>query len=241
MREFIFRFREPVSAAGSVFLMALLLLLFRSLVPTIKHLATNTPPIELRISEPEVQLPAEQQVAPLPLKAIPAIRRNASPVLAPPKGATISNDAIAAPAEPAAHVDAATAMPAPSLSHAVPAALGSAVPLDAPSAASADAGRNAEAIYVGKVRAYLQSIKRYPTGREASLQRPTGTSMVWFMVRRSGELVEAGIESSSGSMLLDNAAVATVRRSIYPAFPDEVWPGKAQQRFTVELNFVPAH
>jgi len=96
-----------------------------------------------------------------------------------------------------------------------------------------------EAGYVGKLRAYLHSIKRYPTGREASQQRPAGTAVIWFTVRRSGELVEAGIEASAASMLLDNAALSTVRRGVYPPFPDEAWAGKAQQRFTVELDFVP--
>lgn len=119
-------------------------------------------------------------------------------------------------------------------------AAGPAIPQAVSSARATDAHRNAEAIYIGKVRALLQAARRYPTSREASLTRPAGISVVWFRVRRSGELVDAGIEASSGSMLLDNAALATVRRNIYPVFPDEAWPGKAMQRFTVELNFIPA-
>jgi len=109
----------------------------------------------------------------------------------------------------------------------------------APPAPPANVGLGADVAYVGKVRAYLQGIKRYPTGREASLQRPSGVAVVGFTLRRSGELLDAGIEATSGSMLLDNTALATVRRGTYPTFPEDAWVGKAQQRFSVELDFLP--
>lgn len=239
MSEFLLRFRKPLSAAGSAVVM--LLLLFHSLAPALKHPASSSAPIELTFSVPEAQPPIEQQVEP-PLTPVPAIQRNVSHEGTPPKQPTTASNAGAVPADPAAQVSAAPAMPglaSPSVQVApAPAVPGLAIPLAVSSAPPVDSGRNAEAIYAGKVRAYLQTIKRYPTGREASLQRPSGTSIVWFMVRRNGELVEAVIETSSGSMLIDNAALATVRRSIYPVFPDEAWPGKAQQRFTVELDFI---
>lgn len=96
-----------------------------------------------------------------------------------------------------------------------------------------------EAMYVAKIRGYLVSAKRYPTGREASMRRPTGKSRVWFILRRNGELIDAGIEEGSGSMLLDGSALTTVRRASYTAFPDEAWAGQTQHKFSVELEFVP--
>jgi protein TonB len=93
---------------------------------------------------------------------------------------------------------------------------------------------------VAKVRGYLNASKRYPTGREASMQRPRGKTRVWFVLARNGALQDAGVELSSGSMLLDNAALATVRRGSLPPFPDEAWSGAATRRFTVDLDFVPA-
>jgi protein TonB len=96
-----------------------------------------------------------------------------------------------------------------------------------------------EAMYVAKIRGYLISAKRYPTGREASMRRPTGKSRVWFILRRNGELIDAGIEEGSGSMLLDGSALTTVRRASYTAFPDEAWAGQTQHKFSVELEFVP--
>jgi protein TonB len=97
----------------------------------------------------------------------------------------------------------------------------------------------AEAQYISKVKSYLISVKRYPTGREASLTRPAGKTRIWFVLRRSGELVDAGIEASSGSMLLDSSALSTVRRANYTAFPEESWAGQSQHQFSVDLDFVP--
>jgi protein TonB len=96
-----------------------------------------------------------------------------------------------------------------------------------------------ENAYVQNVRALLNANKRYPTGREASLQRPSGKAVVWFVLNRNGTLQEAGIEGSSNSILLDNAALSTVRRTSYTPLPEGSWPGQAQHRFTVTLDFVP--
>jgi len=93
--------------------------------------------------------------------------------------------------------------------------------------------------YVANVRALLNTNKRYPTGREASLQRPSGKAVVWFVLNRNGTLQEAGIEGSSNSILLDNAALSTVRRTSYTPWPEGSWPGQTQHRFTVTLDFVP--
>lgn len=97
-----------------------------------------------------------------------------------------------------------------------------------------------EAQYVGQVRSYLNMIKRYPTGREASQLRPKGTTRVWFELKRDGELVDAGVDVSSDSILLDKQALTTVRRATYPPFPSDAWPGQLSHRFTVELDFKPA-
>ena len=91
--------------------------------------------------------------------------------------------------------------------------------------------------YAARVRAYLESIKHYPTSKEARLQRPRGTVNVWVVVNRSGDMKEAGIEDSSGSMILDGAALNTVRGASYPAFPPDAFKGQATHRFTVQLNY----
>ncbi|MFA6972434.1 MAG: TonB family protein [Gallionella sp.] len=226
MSVLLFRFREPLSAAVSGVVM---LLLFYSWTPTLQLPAKFSAPIELRWSVTEEQLPAEHASSHSPA-VVPAAGRN-----------VIGNYVKESTAYSKVAATESTAQSNTALPGLLPvqgaAASGQAVSSSMPD----EARHNAESAYAASVRAHLQAVKRYPTGREASLQRPAGTSLIWFVVRRNGELAEAGIEASSGSMLLDNAALATVRRSNYPVFSDEAWPGKAQQRFTVELNFVPAY
>jgi periplasmic protein TonB len=98
---------------------------------------------------------------------------------------------------------------------------------------------NTEASYISRLRAYLNSIKRYPSGRDASLMRPRGTVSVWFVIKRDGSLVDAGVETSSNSQLLDDAANKTVNRANFPPFPEQFDPQRPTHRFVVDLSFEP--
>lgn len=98
-----------------------------------------------------------------------------------------------------------------------------------------------EAAYVAKVRQMLNLSKRYPTGREASLLRPSGTVRVWLILDRGGRLLSQGIDTSSQSLLLDNAALKTVALGSYPPFPAELWPEQNQHRFHADIDFVVAN
>ena len=93
--------------------------------------------------------------------------------------------------------------------------------------------------YIVSVRATLNANKRYPTGREASLQRPSGKVKLWFVLARSGALQDAGIDESSNSIILDNAALSTLRRTTYAPWPEGSWASQSQHKFTVTLDFVP--
>jgi protein TonB len=98
---------------------------------------------------------------------------------------------------------------------------------------------SAEAEYAGRVRAMLNASKRYPTGRQASQQRPQGVVKLWFTLNRAGTLLEAGVLEAADSNLLNDAALATVRRVTYPPFTSELWPGQDQHKFTVDIDFSP--
>lgn len=91
--------------------------------------------------------------------------------------------------------------------------------------------------YMVSLRAMLDSTKRYPTGRRASQERPEGKVRIWFTLTRTGALVDSGVMESSNSNLLDDAALAGVRRATYPPFPPNTWTGQEQHKFQVELNF----
>jgi protein TonB len=154
--------------------------------------------------------------------------------LAPPEPAAARRPALSpAPAvaqstEPvaAAVVGAPIAAPAPT-----------AAPAPAPQSPPPHGVENVEASYVAKLRAYLNSIKRYPTSREARQQRPRGKVRVWLDLARDGTLRGLGIEESSGSMILDGAAQSTVRQGTYPAFPEDMWSGAGTHRFAVTLEY----
>lgn len=112
-------------------------------------------------------------------------------------------------------------------------------PPPAPPAPPAAPAVDASAAYTGRVRAYLNTVKRYPTGRDASIQRPEGRVRIWFVLRRDGSLVDAGVEDSSNSILLDNAGLTTVKRGSMPPF-DAAFGSEETHRFTVDLEFKPS-
>ena len=233
---FLFRFRDALATLPAVLMLAILV--FAGIQKVVKIEAhPDDSLVQIALTEPEqpappvvvpppptptppqivkplpVPVPVAQPVRqPTPPQAVSAapVSSNPSPeVAAPPK-------AVAAPAAPAT-------LPAPE----------PAPPVAKPNNASI------EASYVSKVRAHLNSIKRYPTGREASQQRPQGKVKVWFVLNRDGGLVEQGIEESSNSMLLDEAARKTINRAAFPAFPESSWAGEATHRFSAELEFIP--
>ena len=150
-----------------------------------------------------------------------------------------------APIEPAREVTAAaesqrpiptptpTPTPAPSLPTATPVQEAPKVAVQPPVSVSLENN------YIVSVRATLNANKRYPTGREASLQRPSGKVKLWFVLARNGALQDAGIDESSNSIILDNAALSTLRRTTYAPWPEGSWASQSQHKFTVTLDFVP--
>ena len=146
-----------------------------------------------------------------------------------------------APIEPAREVTAAaesprpipTPTPAPSLPTATPVQEAPKMAVQPPVSVSLENN------YIVSVRATLNANKRYPTGREASLQRPSGKVKLWFVLARNGALQDAGIDESSNSIILDNAALSTVRRTTYAPWPEGSWASQSQHKFTVTLDFVP--
>ena len=150
-----------------------------------------------------------------------------------------------APLEPAREVTAAaesprpiptptpTPTPAPSLPTATPV---QEAPKMAPQPTISVSLENNDIV---SVRATLNANKRYPTGREASLQRPSGKVKLWFVLARNGALQDAGIDESSNSIILDNAALSTLRRTTYAPWPEGSWASQSQHKFTVTLDFVP--
>ncbi len=187
---------------------------------------------------PPVVPPPVVPPAPLPPPPpLPAVAESATHPLTPPPD-------VKKPIEKQKHVKVQTPRPAtppPAPSHvAAPAAPAAAAPSAAPPApmAAPPAAGALNSSYIGLVTAEVKAQQHYPTGREAMTQHPQGTATVWFTLSRSGQLIDAGIDNASGSIILDHAALLTVQRAAYPPFPEDAFPGESQHRFTVNLQYV---
>jgi protein TonB len=215
--------RDDVSRLAAVLVVGVLLSPLLKYRPTVKAKPSDSPiQVQLSMLTEEPEPAVAPLVAPPPRTALAPVRQP-NPVAPIATEPPVQNAAPATPQPPLA-APVATAPPVPS------------PPLAAPPI-SHSAG--VEDSYVASVRAYMNVIKRYPTGREASIQRPRGKARVWFVLGRDGRLVDAGIDESSDSLLLDRTALATVQRGGFPAFPETAWSGQNSRRFTVELEFVP--
>ena len=95
-------------------------------------------------------------------------------------------------------------------------------------------GNAAVSNYPGKVASRLRRALRYPAA--AKRQRLRGQVRVSFVVSASGAVSSVRVVSSSGSSVLDTAALETVHRAApFPAIPKGA--GRSSWPFTVPLAF----
>ncbi|MGD8163505.1 energy transducer TonB [Pantoea sp. FN0307] len=95
-----------------------------------------------------------------------------------------------------------------------------------------------ESGYLQALRRDLEQRKRYPTGRQASLERPEGSVEVWLEVDRSGRVLASGIAGKARSMLLNRAASSSLQSiSQLKPFPEGAFAGQSRKRFTATFNY----
>jgi protein TonB len=242
--------RHNVSSLVSLCTVAMIWLMSQSITPIQRSLLEE--PMELILLTPEPVRPEMQAPAPpqpvqppkpvlAPSKATPALPTPSSLLAVPSPAApvTATPPTPAAASEPAKVEAPRPVQVAPAVAPQPVAETVKPTPPPPPPQPQPPSSAAVENAYVISVRALLKANKRYPTGREASLQRPSGKAVVWFVLNRNGSLQDAGIDDTSNSILLDNAALSTVRRTSYTPLPEGSWPGQAQHRFTVTLDFVP--
>lgn len=132
------------------------------------------------------------------------------------------------PAPPAAVAPAVASKPAAPVTPAPP-------PPPAPPKVNIAALENS---YIAALHAELEKYKQYPRGREASLQRPEGSVVIWLLIDRGGKVLDSGIEKKAVSMLLNKAAQTSLRRieQVRP-FPEAVFEGRDKYRFIATLVY----
>ncbi|MBG6246315.1 energy transducer TonB [Candidatus Symbiopectobacterium sp. 'North America'] len=109
------------------------------------------------------------------------------------------------------------------------------VPTPAPPKVNAQALENS---YIQALRGQIEQLKRYPTGRQASLERPEGNVEIWLEVDRNGRVLNSGINQKATSMLLNRAATSTLQSitQVRP-FPAEAFAGQNTKRFLATFYY----
>ena len=222
--------RHKLSSLGSLLLVFFVFSMAQAIKGPAEMLAQEAMELTTTLIEPLLQPPP---------KTPPPMVKQPEPK---PKMLAMPNAPITpAPIEPAREVTAAAESPRPTPTPTPAPSLPTATPVqEAPKmAVQPPVSVSLENNYIVSVRATLNANKRYPTGREASLQRPSGKVKLWFVLARNGALQDAGIDESSNSIILDNAALSTLRRTTYAPWPEGTWASQSQHKFTVTLDFVP--
>ncbi|WDH32473.1 energy transducer TonB family protein [Pseudomonas chlororaphis] len=169
----------------------------------------------------------EAEPAPPPPPPKPQPKPEPKPKSKPlPKPAPVAAKATPTPTPPAA------AQPVQ------PAVAPTPTPTPAPPAPPKVDGQALEGGYLKGLRNELDTYKQYPTGRQASLERPSGEVVVWLLVDRQGRVLDSGIQTQASSMLLNRAATNSLRRikQVKP-FPEQAFGGRNEQRFTATFNY----
>ena len=106
-------------------------------------------------------------------------------------------------------------------------------------AASSPAHPDIDARYAATLRADIDARTRPPDSLQYRLRHPSGEARVRFLLSRTGEIRSANLSSTSGSPILDEAAVKIVASGRYPPMPADAFVGEIQHMFTVTIEFRP--
>ncbi|KPY30568.1 energy transducer TonB family protein [Pseudomonas syringae] len=187
----------------------------------------DEPPPPLPVVESEEAEPAPPPPPPPPPPK-PVPKPKPKPEIKPePRPKPLPKPAVAKPVEPVQ----APSKPIASAPVAPPS------PPAPPAAPKVDT-QGMEGGYLKGLRSELDGYKQYPTGRQASLERPSGEVVVWLLVDRQGRVLDSGIQTQASSMLLNRAAANSLRRikQVKP-FPEQAFGGRSEQRFTATFNY----
>jgi protein TonB len=187
----------------------------------IEEIKPPSPPPPPELPKPSTPPPPTVMQVPVPV-VIPQV--TPPPQIAPPPVAQVPPPPVNA-TPPAEAIRAPAPLPAPA-------------PAPTPPPAAPSRAASPEDIYVSGLRSHLNSIKRYPTSREARQLRPQGTVKLKLEIDRAGQLLNATVEATSGSLLLDNEALRTVRNGRFPAMPADAFAGQATRTFIVPVEYL---
>jgi|HubBroStandDraft_1064217.scaffolds.fasta_scaffold335382_1 protein TonB len=117
-----------------------------------------------------------------------------------------------------------------------------ATPMPAPASQPAQvADPDLDARYAAELRANIDRRTAPPDSPQYRLHHPSGEVQVLFVVSRSGEQRAVRLLRSSGSALLDEAALRIVSEGRYPPMPARAFVAESQHTFAVTIEFRAAY
>ncbi|MBX4135615.1 MULTISPECIES: energy transducer TonB [Pseudomonas] len=235
----LFRVRQLLGSVPAVIALVLIAMGIQSQTLKVEPVYDESA-VELALVDPEPEPPVipEPVVEPPP----PVIEEaDAEPAPPPPPPKPLPKPEPKPKPKPLPKPVVAKAAPTPppvAAAKPVPAVTAPAAPAPAPPAPPKVDGQALEGGYLKGLRNELDTYKQYPTGRQASLERPSGEVVVWLLVDRQGRVLDSGLQTPASSMLLNRAATNSLRRikQVKP-FPEQAFGGRNEQRFTATFNY----
>ena len=208
-------------------LLAGLLMLLQSIF-VIQRVTTAQPPMQVRL----VELPKPPEpVPPRPVPVTPAPPRPVTPRPVVQHQPVVKTPLPVTPSPSPAPASVVAAPPSPS-----PAPVAAPVAATAPPAPPAPTEDAAgEEAFAAGVRASIEEQKTYPmAARQTGI---SGTVDIRYVLSRSGKLLSAEVAVSSGSPLLDRAALRAVQDAVFSPMKATFWPGQSQKEFHTKVVF----
>lgn len=236
----LFRARQLLGSVPALIALVLIALGIQSQTLKVEPVYDESA-VELALVEPEPEVipePVVEQEPPPPVIE----EEEAEPAPPPPPPKPLPKPEPKPKPKPVPKPAPVVAKPAPTpppvAAKPAPAAVAQTAPTPAPPAPPKVDGQALEGGYLKGLRNELDTYKQYPTGRQASLERPSGEVVVWLLVDRQGRVLDSGLQTQASSMLLNRAATNSLRRikQVKP-FPEQAFGGRNEQRFTATFNY----
>ncbi|MDQ0739511.1 energy transducer TonB [Pseudomonas sp. W4I3] len=235
----LFRARQLLGSVPALIALVLIALGIQSQTLKVEPVYDESA-VELALVEPEPQVvpqPVVEQAPPPPVIE----EEDAEPAPPPPPKPVPKPEPKPKPKpvpKPAPVVAKPVPTPPPVAAKPAPAPVPQTVQAPAPPAPPKVDSQALEGGYLKGLRNELDTYKQYPTGRQASLERPSGEVVVWLLVDRQGRVLDSGLQTQAASMLLNRAASNSLRRikQVKP-FPEQAFGGRNEQRFTATFNY----
>lgn len=239
----LYRSRHVVSWLPAIVVAGCLLFVGQQAVLQVKPHYDDTV-MELSLAEPEPPQPepVPQPETPPQIQPEPEPEAVAEPVVPAPEPIIEAKPVVKPKAKPRPKPVVKEKAPKPQ-ERTLPQAAAVRSPVSKPAAPPSPPApkANAQAVengYLQALRRELEQRKRYPSGRQASLERPQGNVEVWLEVDRSGRVLASGITSRAPNMLLNRAALSSLQSiSQLKPFPEEAFAGQRSKKFTATFNY----